>query len=124
MSVASGEITREPRTMAAWHLNRCLRFTNGKEIAERLGMSATSLANIKNGQCVDVPFGTTDRLRKLCAKLEAENEDTVDEWDEFMSDPAVKIEVAKLRARNPKVTRIRKELAEKAAGGKKKAGRA
>ena len=124
MSVAASEITREPRTMATWHLNRCLQYTNAKEIAERLDMSPTSVANIKNGQCVDVPFGTTDRLRKLCAKLEAENEDTVDEWDEFMSDPAVKIEVAKLRARNPKVTRIRHELAEKAAGGKKKAGTA
>lgn len=100
--------------MAAWHLGRCLNHVDLKTVAARVGLSSGTLSNIYTGAVVDVPFGLTAQLRDLEKKLAVEFPPST-EWQDFMEDPEVRMEVARLRQMNPKVHRARLAMAERAA---------
>lgn len=116
-----GGSVMEPMSMARWHLLKALERTTREDMAERTGLSKSTLSNIQYGLCEFVPVGTTKKFREIAKELI--KQDQRNPWKEFLEDDEVRSEVAKLRAMNPKVTRIRHELAEKAAGRKKKVGK-
>lgn len=102
----------EPMQMARWHLCRALEYATRDELADETGLSKTALSNIQYGMCEMVPLGTTKNLRRIEKRLRAENR--TNPWADFLADDDTRMEVARLRATDPEVVRIRRALVEKA----------